>query len=114
MRTRTIRNGTLAAAVCLLGMVSARPAFADALADVTISAHGTCATGGTSYVIANANTTNTVNATVKQTTVVSGNSTSTTLSVSLPPGGQQSLGCTPPPAVTQVQISWQVQSAQYK
>ena len=100
----------------LLGVVASPFAMADANSDVSITANGTCANGSTLFVITNANGSNGISAIVKQTMLVSGKTSVSTFAVSLDPNGTKQLGCSvqdPPPA-TNVQFSWQIQSAQYK
>jgi len=98
----------------LLCLVMTPTVFADAVADISIAAKGACASGGTSFFITNNNTTNGLNATLTQTSVVSGTPASTTIQVALAPGQQKLLGCSPQDSAGKFQITWQVQSAAYQ
>jgi hypothetical protein len=100
--------------LCLLCLVVAPTALADAVTDTSIASRGACATGGTAFFIANNNTTTGLSATLTQTTVVSGSPSSTTIQISLGPGQQKLLGCSPQDSAGNFQITWKVQSAQYQ
>jgi hypothetical protein len=110
------RRWFILGALCLLNLIAIQPVFADATGDAAIAANGTCDNGSSLMMITNANVTNGLVATLTQTMVVSGKTITNTIQVSLNPSEKKTLGCTlqnPPPA-TSVQLSWQVQSAQYK
>ena len=102
------------ATICLLYLTWTQPAFADAKAVLSIAASGTCATGATAFAIINKNSNNGIQATVLQTTVLSGKSTSSTFAISLGPGEQKALGCSPQDSAGNFQVTWQIQSAQYQ
>lgn len=111
-RIPTSKRWIIWAAACWLSLTFAPPTRADAMADASIVAKGTCASGTTLYVVANANATNGLIVNVTQTTVVSGKTTTSTINVTLGPSGQKNLGCAAPAGVN-LQISWKVESAQY-
>lgn len=95
---------------CLLCLVGATAALADAKSDLAISPKGICA-GGMTFVITNNNSSSSIHASVTQ--VNRGTQTTTTLDLSFGPGEQKVLGCAPQTAAGNFQIIWQVQSAQY-
>ena len=102
--------------VCLLNPIGLRRALADARSDVSISSNKTCNNGSSLFVIANANATSGLIATVTQTVLVSGKTSASTVQITLGPSENKTLGCAlqdPPPA-TNVQFTWLVQSARYK
>ena len=99
----------VAALFCLLWAISA---FADAKADVSISPHGACAGGGTTFVITNNSANRGIHAMVTQSD--SQTATSTTMEISLIPGEQKALGCAPQSPAGNFRVIWQVQSAQYQ
>lgn len=103
--------GAVLAVFLLLALLEATPAMADAKSDLSIASQGACANGGTTFVITNNNPSRSVHATVAQRNA---DSTSTTLDISLPPGGQQVLGCAGQSAAGNFLVKWQVQSAQYQ
>jgi hypothetical protein len=111
-RIRISKRWIILAAACSVSLTLVPPMRADAMADASIVANGTCATGATLYAVANANTTNGVIVNVTQTAVVSGKTTTNTINVTLAPSEQKNLGCAAPPG-TNLQISWKVESAQY-
>ncbi len=89
-------------------------AFADAKSDLSITAKGICASGATAFVIINSNSNNGIHATVTQTTVVAGQTSSSTLDILLKPSEQKSLGCSAQDSKGNFQVSWQVQTAEYQ
>lgn len=94
---------------CLLCLMGFLPAFADAKADLSITPKGDCA-NGTTFVITNNNATSGILASVSQST----SSGTTTLQISLQPGEQKVLGCSPQGPAGDFLTKWQVQSAQYQ
>jgi hypothetical protein len=102
----------IVAAVCLLSLVSTESALADANSDASIASKGTCASGAPLFVVVNANATQGLLVNVVQTSVVSGQTTTKALQVTVAPAGQKMLGCAAP-AGAKIQISWKIQSAQY-
>jgi len=111
MRAKYLFRATIIGlAACLLCVLGAPVALADAPTDLSISPQGAC-NGGMTFVITNSNTTSSIHATVTQTNTASG--TTTTLDLSFQPGEQKVLGCAPQTAAGNFQITWQVQSAQY-
>jgi hypothetical protein len=109
---RRTKRSIIVAAVYLLGLISTNPAFADANSDASVAAKGTCASGATLFVVANANTTQGLLVNVIQTATISGKATTRAIQVMVPASGQKMLGCAPPTGA-KVQITWKIQSAQY-
>ena len=97
---------------CLLCLVGALSAVADAKADISISPKGACAGGGITFVITNKNANSGIHATVTQSN--SQTATSTTIDISLLAGEQKVLGCAPQGPAGNFLVKWQVQSAQYQ
>lgn len=90
-------------------------AFAGAKEDLSISTQGAaCSGGGIAFTITNNNSTNSIQATVTQSTLASGKTTVTTLNISLQPKQQQQLGCSTQTSAGNFLTTWQVQSAQYQ
>jgi hypothetical protein len=100
--------------VLLLWLMIPPTVFADAIADISIVSQEACASGGTAFYITNSNTTSGVNATLTQTSVVSGTPSSSTVQISLAAGEKKLLGCSPQDSAGNFQITWQVQSAAYQ
>jgi hypothetical protein len=98
---------------CLIGWAGVMPAFADAKADLSISPKGACS-GGATFVITNNNASSSIHATLTQSTTNSTNVTVTTIDISLLPGEQKTLGCSPQTAAGNFVVTWQIQSAQYQ
>jgi hypothetical protein len=96
---------------CLLCLVGALSAVADAKSDISISPKGACAGGGITFVITNKNANSSVHATVTQSIVNSG---ITTMDISLLPKEQKVLGCSQQGPAGNFLVTWQVQSAQYQ
>ena len=113
-KMRTFRFWAIPMAVCLVCLAATPTALADATTDISIAANGSCASGGTAFFITNSNATNGINATVAETSVVSGSPTSTTINISLSAGEQRLLGCSPQDSAGNFQITWQLQSAAYQ
>lgn len=111
---QTFRLRAILIALCFLFLVTEQTALADAVTDLSIAANGTCASGATAFFITNNSASNGINATVAETNVVSGTPVSSTLSVSLNPGEQKLLGCSPQDSAGNYQITWKVQSAVYQ
>jgi hypothetical protein len=113
-RMPTLKFRSIALLLGLLCLAVTPIALADAMADISIASRGACATGGTSFFITNNNASNGVSATLTQTSVVSGTPASSTVQISLKAGEQKLLGCSPQDSAGNFQITWQIQSAQYK
>lgn len=96
---------------CLLYPTGARAGAKD---DLAIVISGPCSTGGVAFAVKSKNSTNSIHATVTQTTVVSGKTTMSTFDVSLQPKQQQQLGCASQGPAGNFLTTWQVQSAQYQ
>lgn len=96
---------------CLLYPTVARAGAKDDLA-ITIS--GACSTGGSAFTIKNKNSTNSIHATVTQSTLASGKATVSTIDISLQPNEQKQLGCSSQGPAGNFLTKWQVQSAQYQ
>lgn len=97
-----------------LCLVMTPTVFADAVADISIASQGSCASGGTAFFITNNNTTSGLNATLTQTSVVSGTPDSKTIQIALAAGQKKLLGCSSQDSAGNFQITWQVQSATYQ
>lgn len=110
---RAFKFWSISLALCLL-CLGTQTALADAVTDLSIAANGTCATGATAFFITNGNATNGINATVTETSVISGSPTSSTINISLNAGEQKLLGCSPQDSAGNFQITWQLQSAVYQ
>jgi len=110
----TFRLWAIPVVLCFLCLVATPTALADAAADIAIASRGACASGGTAFFITNNNTSSGINATLTQTSSVSGSPTSSTVQISLQAGEQKLLGCSPQDSAGNFQITWQLQSAQYQ
>lgn len=93
-------------------LLSPTSALAGAKEDLSISPNGACSTGGTAFVITNKNLSQSVHATVTQLTV--GQTTFTTLDITLQPQQKQQLGCSSRGSAGNFLVRWEVQSAQYQ
>lgn len=93
-------------------LLSSTSALAGAKDDLSISPSGDCSTGGTAFVITNKNPSQSVHATITQFT--SGQTTVSTLDVTLQPQQQQQLGCSSRSSAGNFLVRWEVQSAQYQ
>jgi hypothetical protein len=102
--------------VPIAGLLLLYPAtvLAGAKEDLSIAPNGSCSAGGTAFTITNTNSGKSIHATVTQSQVVSGQTTVTTLDMTLQPGQQQQLGCSPRSSAGNFLVTWQVQSAQYQ
>lgn len=91
-------------------------AWADANADVTLVAKGTCTNGSALMVLTNASGVSGVQVNIAQNMTMAGKSTPSKFKVMLAPGESRNLGCTTqdsPPA-TNVQFAWTSEGAQYQ